>query len=283
MNRRHALETMFAAGFVAIARGADDEPDYLEKCRLPDGECVKRVPPPFPPTRLEYYRKESPGQAMAIPRGPDAMMLRYKDGKYKSWGMTFGSPYNLNQLLVEATGIFPQEVIGAEGLRKEPIAGDWVFRDGADAERKLEDLEHVLQTDVKLEVSMAFKEIERPVIVASGTYKFTPVKEGRKYLDLYGDVYDENSGAGGGSGKFAEFLKHAGEWISKPIVSEAEGTPDKEVSWRYHHKSRFAPGEVSRDHDQELVLRNLASQTGLEFKEGMRKIKALVVEDKRGK
>ena len=43
MNRRHALGCLAAAGFAPFARGADDEPDYLERCRLPDGDTVKRM------------------------------------------------------------------------------------------------------------------------------------------------------------------------------------------------------------------------------------------------
>ena len=57
---------------------------------LREDEVIRRVRPPFIEERMEYYRTEMPSQAQNIPRGPDAMMLRWQAGKLKNFGAFFG-------------------------------------------------------------------------------------------------------------------------------------------------------------------------------------------------
>jgi hypothetical protein len=271
--------------FARPAVQAEDDETYEAKCRLPDGETVRRIAPPFPEARLAYYRRAASGQAMAIPRGPDAMILRSTASGIRHHSMTFGRPFRLDNLLHEATGIPTQQVFGGEELRKRPLDGDWVFRTDAAAERKLEDLERILREELKLDVGLAFKEVKRPVIVATGTYRFAPRRPVEKAIDIYADGLDPDSGGGGGTGSPEEFFQIVGRWIVKPIVVEAKELP-KSIRWRNHQSARAigeTPGEAEREALIKQTLKNLTDQTGLEYHEELRTIKSIAVEEKRGK
>ncbi|HVJ83296.1 MAG TPA: hypothetical protein VNC50_19685, partial [Planctomycetia bacterium] len=254
MNRRTALGLM-AGAFVPAAGRADDEgaEEYEKLCQLPDGECIKRIAPPFPASRLAFYFKGNPAQARAIPRGPNSMWITSKDRAIKLGWCMFGAPTDLEQVLGFAVGAASHEIVGDVKLRKRVIDGDWVIRDGATPEKTFEDLEHLLATELKWEISLAYKAVERPVYVATGTYKFTPTVEGRKEIDVYGSLADPSRDAGNGKGDFAAFLRGVGAWIGKPIVNEAAGTPTGDLAWRFYRQTSFRVGQTQRDDKPEFV------------------------------
>jgi RNA polymerase sigma factor (sigma-70 family) len=249
---------------------------------LPEGEVLKRVAPPFPPFRLEYYTQEYRDQAKLIPRGPTVMTFRWKDGKLTNWSMTFSGTNDdgvtLSALAEWLTGIYPQEIEGDEGLQRESINGDWVVREGTPAEKVIPRLEEILRRDCKLPIKLALRDVERKVVVAHGTYKHTPVPGYDKDdIQLYGKDLVPDSGAGGGSGTFQEFLQAAGAFMERRLVSEVKGAPQK-VGWRYHKRSPFTEQEAKEDTDPDGVLKHLSEQTGLTFKEENRKVRVLFVE-----
>jgi hypothetical protein len=248
---------------------------------LPDGEVLKRVAPPFPAFRLDYYTQEFADQAKLIPRGPAVMTFRWQDGRLRNWSMTFTGPNDdgvtVPALVEWLAGIHPQEIEGDEGLLKESINGDWVVREGAAAEKVVPRLEEILRHEVKHPVSLALRDVERKVIVLRGTYRPMPLPGyDPEDIQLYGKDLVPNSGAGGGSGKFEQFLAEAGAFMGRRLVGEVEGAPPR-VGWRYHKRSPFTKQEAKEDTDPDGVLKHIAEQTGLTFKEETRKVRVLFV------
>ncbi len=142
-------------------------------------------------------------------------------------------------------------------------------------------LEEILCKECKLPVKLALREVEQKVIVAHGKYHSQPLAgRDKDEIDLYGKQLVPNSRAGGGGGDFERFLKAAGVFIGRRIVSEVEDAPRSDVSWRYHKRSPFTEEERKEDTDQELVLKHIGEQTGLTFKEETRKVWVLLVERK---
>ncbi len=219
---------------------------------LKAGQNLRRVPPPFPPERMEYYRSGHPSQAKAIPGGPSGMVFHDRGGRLSNWGMTFngGDGYSLSGLLDALLGIKKQAVEGGEVLDKI-VPGDWVIRRGAKQDEVLKELETILQQELSLRVRIEWSDVERPVYVVRGTYRFTALDGGRTEeklitadrtaittpIEIYGGALVPNSGAGGGTGQFDELLDWLGRWIDKPIVSEVKEKPAGKFSWHLHERS----------------------------------------------
>jgi uncharacterized protein (TIGR03435 family) len=263
---------------------------------LEEGQDVRRVAPPFPPIRMEYYRTGHPSQSEAIKEGPSAMVFLWTDGKLRNWGMTFGDSadpgYNLTGGLDSLLDIKSQQIDGPSELLETRLAGDWVIREGADQAAVLKQLQDILQNEFLLPVKLEFREVEREVYVARGEYELTPLpgQEGQGKLilndetittdeiQIFGTDLVPNSGAGGGTGEFEEFLSWLGRWIGTPIVSEVDLKPTNQVSWHLHERSPSTEQSRSKDHDPTLVLGNITLQTGLTFTLEKRPVRILFVE-----
>jgi beta-lactamase regulating signal transducer with metallopeptidase domain len=263
---------------------------------LGPGQDVRRVAPPFPPIRMEYYRTGHPSQSEAIKDGPSAMVFRWSDGNLRNWGMTFGDAadpgYNLTGVLDALLDIKSQEIDGPGELLTKRLAGDWVIREGAAQDGVVKQLQDILHNEFSLPVKLEFREVERDVYVARGEYELTPLpgQEGKGKLiltdetihtdeiQIFGTDLVPNSGAGGGTGEFEEFLAWLGRWIGTPIVSDVDLKPTNQVSWHLHERSPSTDQTRSEDHDPTLVLGNITLQTGLIFTLEKRPVRILFVQ-----
>ncbi len=261
---------------------------------LAPGENVKRIAPPFPPIRMEYYRIGHSGQADLEPNGPQSMLFGSKDGRLEWRGMKFGSGDcdSLSGVLSSVAQLKTQMVDGPDDLLATNISGDWVIREGLASDQAVKDLEAILQKELSLPIKLEFREVERPVYVARGMYHHTPLpgqpaKE-KLYLtdetietdpiEIFGKQLVPNSGSGGGTGNYREFLDWLGRWISTPILSEVESQPKNQISWRLHGQSPQTAQTRDEDHAPQLVLPNITAQTGLTFSQETRPVKILFVE-----
>ena len=126
---------------------------------------------------------------------------------------------------------------------------------------------------------MTFRQVERDVVVARGTYHHTPL-EGRaaNTIEIYGkQVVPGGGGAGGGGGDFAMFLKWVGEWIGRSVVSGVEAPPKEQIAWYCNERNPFIEQTRREDHEEALVLRHLQEQTGLAFARERRPIRILFI------
>jgi RNA polymerase sigma factor (sigma-70 family) len=260
---------------------AKDADDQLTKLyALPDGAVLKRVAPPFADARMAYYRKDHADQAKLIPGGPTNMFFRWKDGKLSNWGMSFGgSGCSVPTLAEMLAGIYPQEIDGDGKLLEEQVTGDFVVREGAPVEKVVACLDEILRKECELPVKLTQRDVARDVFVVKGRWKSAPLAgRNENEVDLYGKQLVPNSGAGGGSGDLARFLRAAGSFMGRRLVSEVEAPPKGEVSWYNNRRSPFTEEQRLEDTDPELVLKHLTEQTGLTFKEERRKVRILFVE-----
>lgn len=263
---------------------------------LAAGKDLLRVAPPFPTIRMNYYRTGHPGQSEAIPTGPASMVFRWSEGRLKNWGMNFAGSiddgYSLESLLNALLEIKPQRISGPRDLLEQRIAGDWVIRSGVSDERAVKQLETILRSKLSLPVSMEFKEVKRQVYVARGKYRHTPLPGGKSKetliltdetlttdrIEIYGKQLVPDSGAGGGTGEFGEFLEWLGNWVGTPIVAEVDAPPESQLSWHLHARSPFTQQMRDEDRDPKLVLTNITAQTGMTFTMEQRPVRILFVE-----
>jgi len=262
---------------------------------LAAGQSIRRVPPPFDPIRMTYYRVGHPTQSQAIPAGPAGMTFRWEGERLHNWGMTFGgyrdSGYTLVGLADALQGIKSQQVQGPPELVNASLPGDWIIRPGLSDEAFSQELQSILQNELKLPIRLQFRTKQREVYVAKGHYRFTPLPgQPRKIqlnlerksvsmgdVQIFGKQLAPNSGAGGGAGTFGEFLLWVGRWIDMPIVDEVQ-EPPRQIGWSLHERQPMTAQSVKEDHDAALVLHNIEAQTGLHFAAELRTVKSLLVE-----
>lgn len=271
--------------------------DLAEKAGygLKEGQVVHLVRLPFSDLRTTYYRVGHPHQSELIPEPPTHMLFHFTDGKLRNWGMSFGGApeggQSLQSILSSVTNFESQQFEIQEDLREKRIAGDWVVRPEAKTETILPQLEAILRKELGVPIRLEIKTVERSVFVASGNYKLTPLDgekaQGTLHLTdktittdrvhIFGEAFAPNSGAGGGTADFDEFLKSLGGWINVPIVNEVQQPPAREISYYYHQRSPVIEEMQKEDHDAETVLRNISKQTNLKFTRETRPVKVLTV------
>ncbi|MFA6240128.1 MAG: carboxypeptidase regulatory-like domain-containing protein [Candidatus Hydrogenedentales bacterium] len=236
--------------------------------RLNDGEIVRRVPPPFIPERLEYYRFTDRSQAEAIPSGPDFFHFRW-DGELKKWGCGFGFENGLSLVgIVGNLGVNRYEIEGEQELLDLCVPGDWIMRLDSPIESRLKALESIVAEGAGRKIHFERKAVEREVVVVRGSYSFHSETSAHNpdAINIFADTLDPNEGAGGGSGTLVEFLAWTGNRINMPVIDETSDTKALQVEWANNRSSALkkVPGE-ERNAKIDLVLANLAKQTSLQF------------------
>jgi hypothetical protein len=240
---------------------------------------------------MTYYRVGHPTQSEAIPRGPDGMIFRWHEGRLANWGMTFGG-YSLSGVLDAMLDIKSQQIEGPSTLLETSVPGDWIFRPDVPKRVAIEQLTTILRDELGMNLRMEFRTVDRDVYVARGSYKFAPIAGQPAHeklhltdktietdpVQIFGAALVPNSGSGGGTGDFQEFLQWLGRWIGRPIVSEVTMGPARQISWQLHERSPSTDQTRSADHDPALVLPNISVQTNLRFTLERHKVELLFIE-----
>jgi hypothetical protein len=265
-------------------KAGDDEralTEFLEAYRLEPGQILKRVPPPRPQGILAWWKQKRPNFGNQ-PHEFGAMTFRWRDpDQLQNWSMTTGEGYPLRSLLSYLeVNLHAADIEGDPKLLETVVSGDWVYRVGEADDRMIHALESILQRMLRLRIAMTFRQVERDVVVVRGRYRYSPVAgRSRNQVEIYGkQIVPGGGGAGGGSGKFPEFLKWVSDWIERPVVSEVESPPSEEVSWFYNARSPSTEQMRREDHDEALVLQHLQEQTGLTYTRERKTIRILFIE-----
>lgn len=266
------------ASAVEAEPSIDERADrFRERCKLAEGQVIKRVPFENAEDRLAFYRLLSPGQADAIPDGPDVMYLRWVRGEVKGWGMSFGAPARLDGLLRMVAKLHPQEWEAEAELRELSLPGDFVYRPGAQQQALVDGMLAIMRDEFDVECKAEWREVERDAIVVAGDWNLTPLLSTTDAIHLFGASIDENRG-GGGSGSLKEYFQAVGGWLDMPVVDEVNSPPDGELSWRYHHGFNGGAEERELAKNPDVVLTNLHLQTGLTYVVDNRKVRLLFIE-----
>ena len=257
---------------------------------LASGEYLRRVPPPFPAKRTELYRQGFGPRRDGFPRGPIMNVFQWNRQKleFKSahvaggpdWETLANDGESLKAIL-SSLGVQLQRIEGNDQILDQKIPGDWVIRSGTTNDQVVKQLDAILRKELSLLIRMEFREVKRQVYVMEGTYRFTPVPGEEKTtneIQVYSQELIPNSGAGGGSGTFTEFLNALSNWISTPLVSEIKTPPAGKVAWSFHARGEFTKEMFAEDREPAAVLANITAQTGLTFRKDEKPIRVLFVE-----
>jgi hypothetical protein len=276
----------------AVRRAADDEPkagdeerersEFLKLYGLKPGQDLKLVPMPRPKSTLSWMKKESPHMADQL-NDVTAMTFRWRDpdrlqNQASHYGSVKGWPLRSIPRYLEMD-LHEYEIEGNRELLETGIPGDRVYREGVSPEKKAHTLQGILRKTLDPKIAVEFRLVERNVIVVRGKYRYTPIgKRTNNHIEIYAKEIVKDGGAGGGGGKFPEFLKWVGSWIEMPVVSEVTTPPEETLGWSYNGRNPATASERREDHDEALVLKHLEEQTGLTYTLESRDIRVLVIE-----
>ena len=150
--------------------------------------------------------------------------------------------------------IYPVEIDGDPELLKTEVSGDWIYREGVSDELMVRSLEAILQQTLDRRIVLQFRQVERDVVVARGRFHSSPLAgRSKNHVEIYGkQILANGGGAGGGAGKFPEFLKWVGEWIERPVVDEVEDAPRESIQWSQNARCPFTEHDAARGSRREL-------------------------------
>jgi len=270
----------------AAAKVDDDEralKEFLQIYRVAPGQNLKRVEPPRPDGIRAFWNRKRPGFGNRADEF-GAMTFRWTDPDrlVDSAMTTSNAGFSVRDLPRYLMGIYQIEIDGDPELLKKTVTGDWIYRVGVADERMVAALESILQRTLRMRITMKFRQVERDVVVVRGQYHYSPLAgRSKNQVEIYAkQVIPGGGGAGGGSGKFPEFLKWVGEFIERPVVSEVEAPPQEGIAWFCNARidKRFTEQMHREDHDEAQVLQHLQEQTGLTFTREKKAIRVLFVE-----
>lgn len=261
-----------AAGHAAAARpekAGDWRKRFREVYRLDEGEVVKFVPAPFIPERAQYLRnfvasdpEKFDGQFTFTwddtKQGEARLVFQSLSGGRGTITSGFADCGELTSTEVEF------ETEGNPRDNRRTMAGDWIFRKSASREDRIKAVENVVRAHAKVPVHAEKKTERRAVLVARGTFRHKKMKGTRDddAVHFYTDELDAREGAGGGSGKLADFLVCFGNYTRSRVIDETKST-GVAVVWKNHNSASMH--DRNRDWLDQLI-RNVGDQTGLEFK-----------------
>lgn len=281
---RAAPEPRFVAAPVPVVPEPTWKAEFRKAYGLKDGEVIRRVAPPYPECRAEYFKDQTREWFKRNKIDPPAAQLdRDYSDHFTKFGWKDGWPVDaliaqttpvkpdagvaLGRVLHLTTGFNHTRVEGAAELLDRKVTGDFVVRAGADPERVAAALAKILRKECDLGVALAVVGAEHDVYVLSGKYETKPLTDRKKgEIEVYGFELTERATGGGGSGSLVEMAAHVEGFISARIaVGKIEGAP-KRVEWHFNYRSPFTDAERAQDTDPESVLKNIAAQTGLTVK-----------------
>jgi hypothetical protein len=237
---------------------------------LAEGEVLKRIAPPFIPERDEYYATDHASQAARISRPPGQFVFHWNGG-LQQWGLSFGPPGwgPLEHVLSFVLRLKSYEYDGTKDLLDLNLAGDWIVRDEATTEAKLQALEQVLLRETGRDIRFVKRPVEQDVIVAAGRYEFhqppEPFRQGA--VAMYAGEADRSTG-GSSDDSVGEFLQAVGHRAEMPVVDQTEASGPTRISYTYYSSSDMIQITNPSEKAQRLAafLERLSQQTGLQFR-----------------
>jgi RNA polymerase sigma factor (sigma-70 family) len=280
-----------------------DEPTWKTEFRkaygLTDGQMVRRIAPPYPDCRAEYFRDmirqvykqsklEPNDEAVNRDYTNHFTKFGWKDGWMKDGHSAQRVPVkpeegtSLDYVIDVTLGVPQTRIIGFEELKTYKVTGDFVVRVGADQDKLVEQLEKILREECKLPVKFSFKDVEEEVLVLSGKYKANPLNEAKPNLiEVFANFRGMADVGGGGTGSLKELTEALERHVSKPVLlGKIDGEP-KKLEWHYQHRPMgFTEQQYNEDHDAGIILKNIATQTGLTVTTEKKNLRMLVIEKK---
>ena len=247
---------------------------------LKDGEVVKIVPPPFIAERLEMARQSNAAMMRYQPNGPTAMFVSWKGWQPKVTGSVWGGGgWSLRTLVTQVMQVSAYECEGTlwPQLKMSGVKGDIVVRADATEEQRMRALEKALGDALGVKVQVDYREVERPVIVLSGSWSKLEAGGRGALIDIYGQD-EETNNRNIINGNAEGFTESLADWLDKQVILEAGEAP-MPLNWRTHATGNGGLWSRLMAHNAELVLQHVQEETGLKAVEETRKVRRLFVEE----
>jgi RNA polymerase sigma factor (sigma-70 family) len=278
-----ALATVLATSAVAVLsrQPAGDPADQVYA--LGPNEVIRRVPARPGWERMEFLRRSaSPGDRLDHPDG--AMIVRWKDGRVSLWGRKSSSQgwYTLGDLVGNFMRVPPWELEGEAGMRNLRLDGDFAINRQGSVEQFRAGIEKIASEELGKKLTLAFKDVERPVVVFRGRWRQPASGAGRKpgdaaaTLDLYVDKPDPTP-AREATGTLAEAAAAVSDYLGRQVLIECQNAP-AQVLIRASEPFPGNPLKQVTGSIAEDVLRHVEQQTGLKANREKRRVRRLFIE-----
>lgn len=256
------------------------------------GRSMRVVPPPFGPERSEFLKKlfPWPGEVEQIVAGKSGLIIDWKDGKpdFSNFLPSGDQGFEPWDLIVLVLGYQRWEIDGNSQLLSKPIPGDVVFDANATREQLLSGLEDIFQETRGVNVLIKETEMDMPVIVLKGDWKFTPLsggrsakqKDGASVVEIFGSDLDPAGGRQSGifEGEAGRFSLDVSRVFQQEIAIEPSGAPAK-MKYHFNYQGIDRPGAPKPSKDLDATLEHICEQTGMVRNTEVRRTKRLVFKD----
>ena len=271
-------------------RDACQEQDQ-EIYRLKEGQVLKHVVPALVEQRARIRAidrlidelksgatpQENPGDLQK-----DYAILQWDGGLIRRTMGVFSGEISLKTALERIVGLSRFEYNIADGLSAMKIPGDWVIRKDAPKEQLIGAFEKAVQRYLQGNIRFDQYAIERDVIVVSGTFRLTPLAGTYEcsWIHVFSDKLDVDERGGGGSGSLDSFIRGLGEiLLNQHVIGEVENSAAIEVRYGWHESGYLwkITDKTEKSRKLDMLLANLARQTGLKFERQRRLVNVLFV------
>jgi ferric-dicitrate binding protein FerR (iron transport regulator) len=248
--------------------------EFVSLYSLSPDQVVKFIPQPFPEGRMIYHRYEALQRGAQPSKGPSNMFFHWSENnELKDYGFYNGGEtgHRLKNILHAIANLWDFEMQGDEAALNMIIKGDFIMRENASAEQRVEHFVKALQKHIDLPYRMEFRILPHPVIVMRGKFQLK-LLPGKDKILIYGDHSEPRQWwEGQDEANFNEFVEALKLYLGRYIINEVETLPTQKLSWQ----EIDTPGD---EKEIQLVLQNLTAQTGLTFTEETRPVRILYVE-----
>jgi hypothetical protein len=263
--------------------------------QLAPDEPLKHLPPPFPQARHDVASILGSGMGASFAAQPiEFIRFQWLGGQLQAQSFDHVKP-SLRLVLDHVFHLKLQDLEGDLDLLDVEVPGDWVLSwdSRLDHNTNVDEivvLERVLNIALGETVKLELREVERPVYVVQGRYKFTPVPgPDGKVQQVEGDVAAKADGTfqvpgrrtdvSYSAGSYREFLQSIGQLVLTPIIDEADTRPTKE-SFFWHYYGAVPPA-LLKPFDEKTtitILESIAKQTGFKFEKSKRRVPTLFIQ-----
>jgi hypothetical protein len=242
---------------------------------------MRLVPPPFHPARLQFLRRAGVTENRRD-HLEAAMLVKWRAGKLVLRGRKSSTVpwYSVEDLVGHLVRVPGWEIEGDAELKGLRLPGDVVVRGDASPEECRMALEQIVSRQLGKKVSLELRDVERPVTVLKGVWRYTPVADravagGPPMLELYDTHLTPPADPGGEADTtVGEAAAGISAYVGKDVLIECAGAPER-LRMREN-----AVGEGGRAHDPTRALRRVEEQTGLSAVEEKRRVRRLMVSAK---
>lgn len=182
-----------------------------------------------------------------------------------------GNGNTLDNVLRQSLNIPADQFEGPAELLNLTLPGDWIVRNGSTDAEKLKALEGILKKEIGKDIRFESRNVQRDVIVAKGTFKFTPPSGtyDDKQIHFYADKLDPDEGSGGGTADtVAALIAVLGQRTGLQVIDETTNSSEQIRQLYGHHRSsglRSAADQAEKKAKLNLMLKNMEKQTNLTF------------------